>query len=525
MVAQDGQLDPTFGNGGIVLTEIGLGGGANALEIQDDGKILVGGYAAFNMRTYFVLIRINEDGSYDDLFGSNGIVTTEMGINGFRIESIEIQEDDKILVTGSYHNINPNFDIALVRYNPDGSLDDSFGSEGKVIVDIMNDIDSGYDLSIQQDGKIVVVGSAVTPTAQKMVALRFNNDGSLDDTFGDDGIILVPFTDGQIQVAKSVEVLPGGNILISGTTWSSNNFTLFTAVCLLPNGTLDSSFANQGILTTDIGQYGDMCTSMALYPNGKFLLSGFSDEGYPTNNDYSIARYNKDGSLDSTFNSNGTKIIDLGGTQELSYDCKIQSDGKILLTGQSRHNQNLFNDFTIVRLEADGSLDKDFNSTGMVFTDVYNLENIAYAVDLQNDGKIIITGITSSISSPDTIAKISTLRYTGSSGPVNVNHRGEIKLSAFHLDQNYPNPFNPSTIISWQVPVGSWQTLKIYDVLGNEVATLVDEYKPAGSYEVEFNALLLNGSVSAKGGYASGVYFYQLRGESFVESKKMVLIK
>ena len=111
MVAQDGQLDPTFGNGGIVLSEIGLGGGANALEIQDDGKILVGGYAAFNMRTYFVLIRINEDGSYDDLFGSNGIVTTEMGINGFRIESIEIQEDDKILVTGSYHNINPNFDI------------------------------------------------------------------------------------------------------------------------------------------------------------------------------------------------------------------------------------------------------------------------------------------------------------------------------------------------------------------------------------------------------------------------------
>jgi hypothetical protein len=88
-----------------------------------------------------------------------------------------------------------------------------------------------------------------------------------------------------------------------------------------------------------------------------------------------------------------------------------------------------------------------------------------------------------------------------------------------------PNPFIPSTKISWQVPVGSHQTLKIYDALGNEVATLVDEYKPAGSYEVEFNVSLLSGSVSAKGGYASGVYFYQLRTNEFVETKKMLLLK
>ena len=96
---------------------------------------------------------------------------------------------------------------------------------------------------------------------------------------------------------------------------------------------------------------------------------------------------------------------------------------------------------------------------------------------------------------------------------------------SFVLNQNYPNPFNPSTKISWQVPTGSQQTLKIYDVLGNEVATLVDEYKPAGSYEVAFNASLLNGSVSAKGGYASGVYFYQLRSADFIETKKMILVK
>ncbi|MBK9097378.1 MAG: T9SS type A sorting domain-containing protein [bacterium] len=83
------------------------------------------------------------------------------------------------------------------------------------------------------------------------------------------------------------------------------------------------------------------------------------------------------------------------------------------------------------------------------------------------------------------------------------------------LHQNYPNPFNPSTIISWQSPVGSHQTLKIYDVLGNEVATLVDEYKSAGNYEVEWNA----------DNYPSGVYFYQLKTENFIQTKKMIIIK
>ena len=95
------------------------------------------------------------------------------------------------------------------------------------------------------------------------------------------------------------------------------------------------------------------------------------------------------------------------------------------------------------------------------------------------------------------------------------------QLSIYSLFQCYPNPFNPSTKISWQSPVGSWQTLKIYDVLGNEVSTLVDEYKPAGKYEVEFSAQADQNPHQAK----SGIYFYQLKTENYIETKKMVLLK
>ena len=111
-------------------------------------------------------------------------------------------------------------------------------------------------------------------------------------------------------------------------------------------------------------------------------------------------------------------------------------------------------------------------------------------------------------------------------------HEDKVQPEEFSLGQNYPNPFNPSTRISWQSPVGSWQTLKVYDALGNEVVTLVNEELPAGEYEVEFYVSLLSGSVSAEGGYASGVYFYQLKvypakggAEGFVETKKMLLLK
>lgn len=98
-------------------------------------------------------------------------------------------------------------------------------------------------------------------------------------------------------------------------------------------------------------------------------------------------------------------------------------------------------------------------------------------------------------------------------------YNNALVLKDFILSQNYPNPFNPSTKISWQSPVDSWQTLKVYDVLGTELETLVDEFRPAGSYEVEFNAS------SIKYHPSSGIYFYQLKAGSFIQTKKMVLIK
>ncbi len=109
--------------------------------------------------------------------------------------------------------------------------------------------------------------------------------------------------------------------------------------------------------------------------------------------------------------------------------------------------------------------------------------------------------------------------------PVSIKDEENKLPTEFALAQNYPNPFNPSTRISWQSPVSSWQTLKVYDVLGNEVATLVDEYKPAGNYEVEFSTVGMRHASSATSTLPSGVYFYQLRINDLIETKKMILLR
>lgn len=511
--AQDGILDSTFGINGIVLTEVGQFSGAYDLVIQENGKIIVGGYATVGMQNQFAIIRYESDGSLDTNFGSNGIVTTQMGVNGDAIKAIKIQSDGKIIAVGTKMGIYPDYDIALVRYNENGSLDNSFGTNGKVIINIAGNEDYGTDLALYQTEKIAVAGFSLVNNNYKMVVIRLNNNGSLDTTFDEDGISIIEFPEIGGQLAYKIALLQGEKILIAGHSYSaitSNN--MFTSVRLLPTGRIDSSFADNGISRTDISEWGEECTSLAIYPNGAYILSGHFSNSF-LYYDFVAVKYTPDGLLDTKFNSTGIKKIDIGSVNEFSFDCKIQNNMKILLGGYT-WNSNTTEDFAFLRLNSDASLDTNLNSNGIVITDIDSQSNTIHAIELQSDGKILVGGISQS-DSPMLTSKFTLARYTGSSGNVGIKDINQEQIASYYLLPNYPNPFNPSTKISWQVPVGSWQTIKIYDVLGKEIATLVDEYKPAGSYEVEWDA----------SNYPSGVYFYQLKADSFIEIKKMILIK
>ncbi|MCU7805801.1 MAG: DUF4347 domain-containing protein, partial [Candidatus Thiodiazotropha sp. (ex Lucinoma borealis)] len=377
---------PSFGIGdGTVTTDISAGSDAGrSVIVQSDGKILVAGSSDDD----FTLVRYNVDGSLDTTFDTDGIVTTDIGTSssdgGY---SVTTQPDGKILLAGK-----SNDDFALVRYNADGSLDTFFGIDGIVTTDIGASLDQGRSVTLQSDGKILVAGGNWNSTSStyEFALVRYDANGSLDTSFDGDGkvttdISTVP-TSGN-DLAQSVTVDSDDKILVAGFSYNSTTSSFeFTLVRYDTDGSLDTTFDTDGIVTTDIGtSSSDGGYSVTLQPDGKILVAGTSDS------DFALVRYNSDGSLDATFDGNsgfgnGIVTTDIGtSSADAGFSVTVQADGKILVAGSSD------DDFTLVRYHVDGSLDTTFDADGKVTTILGGID-AGYSVTVQSDGKILVAG-------------------------------------------------------------------------------------------------------------------------------------
>ncbi len=318
---------PTFELGdGQVLTPISLSATINDLALQPDGKIVaVGSSQNYNGGpTDLALARYNADGSLDTTFGTGGkLITslTEYSDGGF---SVIVQPDGKIVIGGyggEHYTDSDPLDFALVRYLPDGSLDTSFATNGVVLLPPLAGANRwGFDLALQPDGKILFGGAQL---------VRFLSDGSLDATFGHNGQ-LAPVTDGS---RTKIALQPDGKILVAGNTVGTNHD--FALERYNRDGSLDTSFATSGKLTLDIQGYRDDVEDLALQIDGKILLAGFSTDA-DGNEDFALVRLNSDGSLDTGFGNDGMVTTELGALQERGHSMALQPDGKILVGGMYR---------------------------------------------------------------------------------------------------------------------------------------------------------------------------------------------
>jgi len=366
----DGSLDTTFDSDGMVTTEISGNDQGYAVAIQDDGKIVVAGYSG---NTDFAVVRYNTDGSLDTVtfnptgaFGgppnSPGMVTTVIGDYDYGY-AVAIQSDGKIVVAGTVSSGGQNT-FAVVRYNSDGSLDTTFDGDG-IVVTIFGagTDDQARAVAIQPDGKIVVAGSSDADFA----VARYNSDGSLDNTFNGDGRVTTDF--GSSDYGYAVTIQPDGKIVVAGK--SNNNFALAR---YNSSGTLDSTFDSDGMVTTLVGTgideaqgVGLQSDGVGLQSDGKIVAAGRAYVS--TTYDFGAASYNSNGSPDSTFDSDGIVTTHFGGTSgDDAYAVAIQSDGKIIAAGTSNVGGNY--DVAVVRYNSDGSLDTSFDSDGMVTTPV-----------------------------------------------------------------------------------------------------------------------------------------------------------
>ena len=325
----NGSLDSSFGSGGIVITdimsspEVAYGG-----VVQIDGKLVAFGRASGD----FTVVRYHADGSPDALFGSDGtgiVVTDIPGGSGGAYAGV-LQPDGKLVAFG-FNKVGSNDDIVVIRYNSDGSLDDSFGVGGIVITGIGGGNDRSYAGVLQPDGKLVALGN----DSNDVTVVRYNSDGSLDDSFGVGGIVTTNvsgvgrFNAGVLQ--------PDGKLVAFGYSGAT------TARCFLiirynPDGSLDDSFGSGGIVTTDLGG-DDFLNAGGLYPDGKLVAFGNNEIGGTRN--FAVMRYNSDGSLDDSFGSGGIVITDIGGSSMDDDRVNVgvvQSDGKLVAFGVSDDN-------------------------------------------------------------------------------------------------------------------------------------------------------------------------------------------
>ncbi len=368
----NGALDTTFSGDGKETTDFGsIRDGASGVALQADGKVIAVGSSgnASGSAFDFAVARYDANGSLDNTFSGDGKQTTDFGSTGDRAAGVALQSDSKIVVGGPG---GPG--AAFARYNLDGSLDPSFSGDGKKTTNFF----SPSGVALQGDGKIVSVGSA----GGDFALVRYTPDGTPDPSFSGDGKQTTDF--GGSDAARGVALQADGKIVAVGI--ADSNSSSFALARYNPNGSLDTSFSGDGKQTTSFGGHADGAAAVALQGDGKIVAVGHVFSG-----DFAIARYNPDGSLDTSFSGDGKQTTDFGGN-DLALGVAIQGNGRIVVVGRGGINNLGNTDFAIARYNPNGSLDTTFSGDGKQTTDFGGSEERATGVALQADGKIVAVG-------------------------------------------------------------------------------------------------------------------------------------
>ncbi|MEP6786909.1 MAG: CHRD domain-containing protein [Acidobacteriota bacterium] len=397
--SSNGMLDATFGTNGVLSTAVGPGNDvAQAVAIQSDGKIVAAGFAFNGSNNDFAIVRYNPNGTLDDTFdgnsgNGNGIILTPVGPSDDEAFGIVLQPDGKIILAGQTRNPS-NEDVAVVRYNTDGTLDTTFDGDGRVIIPIGAGNDLARSVAVQADGKIVLVGNGSNATNSDIAIIRLESNGSLDTSFdgnsgNGNGIVTVPVGAGNDQ-GYVAAIAGDGKIVVAGyyaAAVSSDTVILR----LNTDGRLDSTFDGDGIAPHSFSATdSDEALAMTLQPDGRIVIAGCIRTGGGVLNDFLIARFDQNGSVDNSFGTGGLTVVPFSSLADIALGVAVQPDGKIVATGFASNGSK--NQFGVTRVNANGTPDTSFDGDGKMQTTIGTTADSANAIALQADGKIVIVG-------------------------------------------------------------------------------------------------------------------------------------
>jgi len=392
----DGSLDLDFHwNGKGALAFNSLPSAAHAVAVDAEGRVVLAGYVTNSGGSEeFGIVRLLPDGSYDPAFGTGGWAITDFAGGNDQANAIAIQPDGKIVAAG-FTRTGADADFALARYLPNGSLDATFGTGGRVVTkfDVLADIIR--DIAIQSNGKIVACGSSaaslVFNTPSYFAVARYLPDGSLDQTFNGTGKVITDIgTDEESDIARAVTFLTTGQIVVAGYS-SVALASKISVVRYRPNGLLDATFGDLGVAQTEVfTNSGNFCTDIVALPDNALLLSGMAEN--VDFKDVFLVKMLPTGALDPAFGQNGKVVRSLSPKDDNTYGMALRPDGRILLAGDTRKDGDFYTDATLLQFKADGSKDPAFGNDGARVEDVGTSEDVGSALLVLPDGKVLVGG-------------------------------------------------------------------------------------------------------------------------------------
>ncbi|MEZ5307192.1 MAG: hypothetical protein R2684_08620 [Pyrinomonadaceae bacterium] len=358
--ASPGSLDPSFGIAGKIRTP-GLGTAAD-VAVQDDGKIVVVGDDG-NTNSSSATVRYTSEGVLDPTFGNNGVAIQALQSTSGRGKSVAIQTDKKIVIIGS-----DDISCTAIRFNPSGTLDAGFGSNGRIVLPSLREC---RKVIIQPDGKIAIVGNSPSPSIS---VVRLNANGTLDTAFGTNGVastglagngnsIGIDRVNKLVVVGSKPGTVPTGGVIARFQT----------------NGTLDTGFSGDGLITVD-----DIFTGfndVAVDYSGANTVTVVGE----VRSKSAIHRYDNSGSLDTTFNGTGKIEEFINNRSGTLTSISLQSDRKLIISGEADLNK-----IALIRINRNGTLDSGFGENGLSVTDIQLGESSFFAGRAEISGSNII---------------------------------------------------------------------------------------------------------------------------------------
>jgi uncharacterized delta-60 repeat protein len=518
----DGSLDPAFGAGGTVTTDFGPNNNdyARSMTVQVDGKIIVAGYSDNGANSVFAVARYNTNGSLDNTFDGDGKLTTLIGTDA-RATAV-LESGGSIVVAGaSLSSTTPfNYLFTLVRYTSTGALDNSFDGDGIVTTNFGGMIDFANSLVMQTDGKLVAAGySTINGGANTIFALaRYNTNGSLDNTFDGDGKLTTAFNGFDIANAVTIQ---GTKIIAAGSTSTgTNNTSDFAIVRYNANGSLDNTFDGDGKLTTAVGTADDVIYSLFVQSSdNKIVVLGSSEDNTGTDiNDFAVARYTNTGVLDPTFgiNNSGINTVDFGGN-DLGFSAAPSGNFIMLggITGTSLGLARLINSSAVlpVRLTSFNAIKQtssvvlQWHATGQETLSSFEVQRSANGINFTAIGTVANNNKPAgdySFNDNQPLLPINyyRLKITELDGHVIYSAILAVRFNASLALQVFPNPVRTTLNVQVTVPSGKL-SLQLLDVSGRVLK----------AFELRPNGNTLSTTIDMSG-LQSGTYFLRAGDET-----------